>query len=79
MLLDVRSTSINIAVLFFFILGGVGWASGLSCFVCCKRALTGAVALYILSCLVIKALNAIVLNAAVNAKTDMKKEPKTPQ
>ena len=74
MLLDVRSTAINIAVVFFFGLGVVGWAAGLSPAVCCKRALLGAVGMYIAAAVAIKVFNAIVINAAINAETNRRKE-----
>jgi hypothetical protein len=74
MLLDVRSTAINIAVLFFFGLGIIGWTAGLSPATCCKRAVMGAIGAYIVSHLAIKAFNAIVISAAVNAETSRKKE-----
>jgi len=73
MLLDVRSTSINIAVVFFFGLGVVGWAAGLSPAVCCRRALLGAVGMYIAAVLAIKVFNAIVINAAINAEENIRK------
>jgi hypothetical protein len=74
MLLDVRSTAINIAVVFFFGIGVVGWVSGLSPAVCCKRALLGAVGMYIAAAVAIKIFNAIVMNAAINAETNRRKE-----
>jgi len=74
MLLDVRSTAINIAVAFFFVIGVVGWAAGLSPAVCCKRALLGAVGMYIAAVVAIRIFNAIVISAAINAETNRTKE-----
>jgi hypothetical protein len=73
-LLDVRSTATNIAVLFFFGLGIIGWAAGLTPAMCCKRAVIGAICAYIVSHLAIKAFNAIVISAAVNAEANRNKE-----
>ncbi len=74
MLLDVRPTAMNIAVAFFFGIGVVGWAAGVSPAACCKRAVLGAVGMYIAAAVAIKVFNAIVMNAAINAETNRRKE-----
>lgn len=65
MLLHDRSIAINIAVLSFFTLSFIGWMSGLSVFICCKRALIGAIIAYIAGGLAVKAINAILVNAMI--------------
>ena len=63
--LHVRSVAVSIAVICFFILSLIGWGSGLSPFVCCKRALIGAVLAYITGGWAVKAINAILVNAMI--------------
>ena len=65
MLLHDRSIAINIAVLCFFTLSFIGWISGLSLFICCKRALAGAIIAYIAGAWAVKAINAILVNAMI--------------
>jgi hypothetical protein len=43
----------------------IGWVSGLSPFVCCKRALIGAMLAYVAGYWAIKAINAILVNAMI--------------
>jgi hypothetical protein len=49
----------------FFCLSFISWISGLSPFTCCKRAVTGALVAYVAAGLVVKAMNAILINAMV--------------
>ena len=63
--LHVRSVAVSIAVICFFILSLIGWVSGLSPFVCCKRALIGAVLAYITGGWAVKAINAVLVNAMI--------------
>ena len=65
MLLHDRSIAINIAVICFFALSIIGWLSGLSSFICCKRALIGAVIAYIAGGWAVKAINAILVRAMI--------------
>lgn len=44
-----RRTGVMMAVLSFFVLAIVGWASGVTPFVCAVRALIGAVVAYVLT------------------------------
>jgi hypothetical protein len=59
MLLRVRSIAIHIAVICFFALSFVGWISGLSLSICCKRALIGAMVAYVAGGWAVKAINAL--------------------
>jgi hypothetical protein len=62
-LLDVRSIAVKTAVACFFVMSLIGWASGLVPFVCCKRALIGAVLVYVGASWAVKAINVILVNA----------------
>jgi hypothetical protein len=62
-LLDVRSIAVKTAVTCFFVMSLIGWASGLVPFVCCKRALIGAVLVYVGASWAVKAINVILVNA----------------
>lgn len=63
--LHVRSIAINVAVICFFVLSLVGWASGLSPSVCCKRAMIGAVLAYIAGAWATRAINAVLIHAMI--------------
>lgn len=63
--LNARYISITTAVMCFFCLSFISWISGLSPFICCKRAVTGAVVAYVAARLVVKAINAILIHAMV--------------
>jgi hypothetical protein len=68
MLLHVRSIAVNIAVICFFALSLVAWISGLSPFVCCKRALIGAVLAYIAGGWAVRAINAVLTHAMIRSQ-----------
>lgn len=72
--LNVRSTTISIAVICFFGIAIIGWVSGLSPFTCCKRALAGAACAYIAAALAVKAINAILMNAMITDQMRQRKE-----
>ena len=63
--LHVRSTAVSIAVICFFVMSLIGWASELTPFVCCKRAMIGAVLAYVAGCWAVRAINYILVNAMV--------------
>ena len=63
--LNVRSIAVSIAVICFFALGLIGWFCGISPFVCCKRALIGAVLAYIAGSWAVKGINAVLVNAMI--------------
>jgi hypothetical protein len=64
--LHARSIAVNVAVACFFALSFVGWASGLSPFVCCKRAMTGAILAYVAVLWAVKAINAVLIRAMIS-------------
>jgi hypothetical protein len=76
MLLHVRSIAINIAVICFFTLSFIGWISGLSLLVCCKRALIGALVTYIAGGWAVKAINVILVHAMI--KNQMNQQERSP-
>jgi hypothetical protein len=63
--LHVRSIAVSIAVVCFFVLSIIGGISGLSPFVCCKRALIGAIIVYIAGGWAVRAINAILVDAII--------------
>lgn len=68
--LHVRSIAVSISVICFFVLSFVGWICGVSPYVCCKRALAGAVLAYIAGGLAVRAINAILVNAMISSQVD---------
>jgi hypothetical protein len=68
--LHVRSIAINIAVICFFTLSLVGWVSGLSPSVCCKRATIGALLAYIAGAWAVRAVNAVLIHAMIARQVD---------
>ncbi len=72
--LHVRSVAVSIAVICFFAVAVIGWMSGLSPFICCKRALVGAAAAYIAGACAAKAINAILMNAMITNQMKQQKE-----
>ena len=63
--LNVRSIAVSIAVICFFVMSLIGWVSGLAPFVCCKRALIGAVLVYVAGGWAVRAINTILVNAMI--------------
>lgn len=68
MLFHVRSISVSLAVLFFFIIAVIGWMAGLTPFICCKRAILGAVAAYIVTTVAVRIINRVLIDAMVQAR-----------
>ena len=60
----------NVAVICFFSLSIVTLLSGLSPFVCCKRAITGAVLAYIAANVAIRLVNMILIDAMVTKQAE---------
>jgi len=68
--LNVRSIAVSIAVIFFFVLSIIGGIYGLSPFVCCKRALIGAILAYVAGGWAVRAINAILVDAIIANQID---------
>jgi hypothetical protein len=66
--LHVRSIAVSISVLSFFGLSLIGWLSGLSPYVCCKRAIAGALIAYIAGSVAVKAVNAVLMDAMIESR-----------
>ncbi len=74
MLIHVRPIAISAAVVSFFGLSFVGLFNGLAPLTCCKRALIGAVLAYMVTALVVKTINAILISAIIDSHTNKRKE-----
>ncbi len=72
--LHVRSISLSLAMIFFFTVSLIGWVSGFSPFTCCKRALTAAFIVYVITALSVRAINAILINAMIDSQMNPNKE-----
>jgi len=68
--LHVRSIAVSVSVLCFFGLSIIGLISNLSPYVCCKRAIAGALLVYIASSFSVKAINAILIDAMIMNQQD---------
>ena len=68
--LNVRSIAVSIAVICFFVMSLIGWGSGLAPFVCCKRALIGAVLVYVGGGWAVRAINTVLVNAMISNRMD---------
>jgi hypothetical protein len=72
--LHVRPIAISAAVICFFLFSFIGWFSGLSPYVCSKRALTGAALVYIAGSWAVRALNSILLSAMISNEINQQKD-----
>jgi hypothetical protein len=75
--LHVRSIAVSISVICFFVLSFIGWTCGLSPYVCCKRALIGAMLAYIAGRWAVKAINAILVNAMISSQVNQQQDPQS--
>jgi len=66
--LHVRSIAVSIAVICFFALSIICGFCGHSPFVCCKRALIGAILAYIVGGWAVRAINAILIDAMISSQ-----------
>jgi hypothetical protein len=65
MLLQIRPLAVSTAVLCFFVIGIVGSLGGLSPYTCCQRAVLGAVMIYLVTAVAVRAINAILTQAMI--------------
>jgi len=72
--LNARLIAVKIAVTFFFTLGLIGSAVGLTPFTACKRAIAGALIAYVVAILAVKTINAILVNAMITKQLEREKE-----
>ncbi len=73
--LNVRSIAVSTAVICFFVMSLIGWSSGLAPFVCCKRALIGAVLVYLGGGWAVRAIITILVNAMIANRMDQQDGP----
>ena len=71
--LNVRSSAVSISVICFFFLSIVGWISGLSPFICCKRAMIGTAFVYVVVVFIVRVINKILLDAIINKQVEKEK------
>ena len=74
--LNVRKVSVNLAVICFFILSIITSMSGLPPFVCCKRAITGAILIYIASVIAVRLINMILIDAMITGQIESSQKTK---
>lgn len=72
--LQSRSISIRIAVISIFVVSFIGWFAGLSPLTCCKKALIGAFAAYLVTQLIVGILNEILFSALVQSQVEAQKK-----
>jgi hypothetical protein len=70
MVLQIRSIAFSIAIAAFFALSIVGTVTGLAPDTCCKRALLGAVATYLVAATAIKVINTILTQAMIASQVN---------
>lgn len=75
--LEVRKISINIAVIFFFSLSIVMLLSGLPLYTCCKRAIIGAILVYIAAGISVRLINMILIDAMVTKQMEQDEKPES--
>ena len=68
--LNVRKVSINLAVICFFSLSIFTSLCGLPPFICCKRAIIGALIVYAAANITIRLINMILIDAMIIEKTE---------
>ena len=65
MLLQIRPIAVRTAVVSFFTIGIVGSLAGLSPSTCCKRAVLGAVIVYVVTSAAVRVITAILTQAII--------------
>ena len=68
--INVRKAAVNLAVICFFGLSIVTMLRGLSPFTCCKRAIIGAVLVYIAANITVRLINIILIDAMVTKQVE---------
>ena len=73
MLLHPKAVAMSLAVVFFFGVSFICWASDMTPFTCCKRALVSSAIVYIAAMLAVKAVNSILISAMVEKQLNQHK------
>ena len=63
--LNPRIVSIRTAIGCLFVIAFISWFSGLEPQVCCKRAVMGAVAIYVIATILVRLTNHVLISAFV--------------
>ena len=71
--LHTRSIATSIAVACLFVISFVGWFAGLEPLTCCKRAMIGAVAAYVVTTVAVNIVNNILISALVKSRMEQQK------
>ncbi|MHC4552274.1 MAG: hypothetical protein ACYSUT_05850 [Planctomycetota bacterium] len=71
---NVKSISMSLAVVFFFMIAVIGSGVGLAPFTCCKRALLGAAAAYIVSGFLVRWINHMLIDAMLKSRLDQQNQ-----
>lgn len=70
MVIQTRPIAFSVAVIGFFTLSIIGTVGGLSPDTCCKRALMGAVIIYIAASAAVRAINTILTQAMIASQVN---------
>ena len=70
MVIPTRPIAFSVAVIGFFTLSIIGTVGGLSPDTCCKRALMGAVIIYIAASAAVRAINTILTQAMIASQVN---------
>ncbi len=69
-----RVIAMKIAVAAFFIIAAVAGVVGIEPLTCCKRAVLGAVIVYVMANVTVKIVNAVLINAMIKKQMEKEKE-----
>ena len=72
-----KSISVSIAVASLFMISFVGWFAGLDPVVCCKRAVIGAVIVYVGATIVVRFINDILINILVKSQIEQQERDRS--
>lgn len=70
MVIQTRPIAFSVAIIGFFTLSLIGTTGGLPPDTCCKRALLGAVVIYIAASAAVRAINAILTQAMIASQVN---------
>jgi len=74
--LNERVIAMKIAVAAFFIIAAVAAVVGVEPLACCKRAVLGAVIVYVMANATVRIVNAVLINAMIKKQMEKEKENK---
>lgn len=71
-----RAIAMKISISAFFIIAAVAAVVGVEPLTCCKRAVLGAVIVYVMASATVKIVNAVLINAMIKKQMEKEKENK---